>query len=167
MKKEFKTMKNVTIDEEEVSTLFANAIVLSDSGCAWWKPAKQEDYDKAKAELIAEGYDKPFDEDIWARMLFNGGKLKLLDPESNWHWKGHKPGEMLWNWQIRAERLEPVGGKWHLVSLQKIVEAIQKYGDEHCGNDCGADIKAINENGDAVDADCVIQIAMYGEVIYG
>lgn len=166
MKKEFKITKSITIEEGDLSDLLANALLLSDGGCAWWKEENPDDYKKAKEELISEGMKEPYMEDVWARMLFNGGRLKLLDPESDWHWKGHKKGELLWMAQVKAEGSEPVGGKWHLVSLSRIVKAIQKYGDEHCGNDCGADLKAINENGDSIDADCVIQIAMYGEIVY-
>lgn len=170
MKKDYEITKTVTVDEEQLSCLLSNACA-DVCGVQWWKAADQEEYDKAKSELISElkpnAKNKICMENVWARMLLNGGKLRLLDPESDWHWKGHKVDEMLWNWQIKTEGTYPVGGEWHDVGIEDILKAIEQYGKEGYANDCGADLEKIVEDGDFYDADAVIQIAMYGEVIYG
>lgn len=153
------------VDEDSLSSLISNA--MGDTcGVGWWKEKDEEEYEQAKAELIKEGCDNPCMEDVWARMLFNGGKLMLLDPESDWHWSGHKKGELLWNWQIQAEGAEPEGGDWHEVGLDEIVKGLNLYFEEKPAAGCG-DLESILENGDFWDADCVFQYAMYGEVIYG
>jgi hypothetical protein len=164
MKQNFAMTINVQIDEEVLADFLSNAV--SGEGCGWWKPAKQADYDAARAELVAEGIAKPCLENVWARMLLKGGKLRLLDPESEWHWSGHKPGEMLWKAQIIAEGCEPVGGKWHNVGIRDILRGIQVYAENGYANDCGSQLSSIVENGDSDDADVIIQIAMYGDVIY-
>ena len=153
------------VDEDSLSSLISNA--MGDTcGVGWWKEKDEGEYEQAKAELIKEGRDNPCMEDVWARMLFNGGKLMLLDPESDWHWSGHKKGELLWNWQIQAEGAEPEGGDWHEVGLDEIAKGLNLYFDEKPAAGCG-DLESILENGDFWDADCVFQYAMYGEVIYG
>lgn len=153
------------VDEESLSNLISNA--MGDTcGVGWWKEKDEKDYESAEAELIAEGIEKPCYEDILARMLFNGGKLMLLDPESNWHWKGHEEGAMLWNWQIQAEGTEPEGGEWHEVGLDEIIKGLNLYFDEKPATGC-RDLESILEDGDFWDADCVFQYAMYGEVVYG
>ena len=135
-------------------------------GVGWWKEKDEKEYEQAEAELIEEGNSEPCLEEVWARMLFNGGKLMLLDPESDWHWKGHAEGEMLWNWQIVSEGTEPEGGEWHEVGLDEIVKGLTLYFKEKPAAGCG-DLDSILEDGDFWDADCVFQYAMYGEVIYG
>ena len=161
---------NFPITEEDVSCLIANAMALGDSsGIAYWW-YDDADYKEAKAQLIAERKPDSDDEicyeDVMARILFNGHRLRLLDAESDWWWKGHK-GEMLWKAQIIAEGLTPEGGDWYDVYLKDILDALPKYAAEHCCNDCGMDIRRINEDGDSTDADAVFQIAIFGEVIYG
>lgn len=163
MKKEF-TVK-IEIDEDDISCLLANASA-EECGVSWWKSVDPNARNEAERQLVAEGKD-PCREDIWARMLMNGGKLRLLDPESDWHWKGYPRGAMVWSWQIMVENLEPEDGEWHDIGIDDIINAIQVYGKKGYANDCGADLKSINENGDFYDADAVIQIAMYGDVIYG
>lgn len=153
------------VDEDSLSSLISNA--MGDTcGVGWWKEKDEEEYEQAKAELIKEGHDNPCMEEVWARMLFNGGKLMLLDPESEWHWSGHKKGELLWNWQIQAEGAEPEGGDWYEVGLDEIIKGLNLYFDEKPAAGCG-DLESILEDGDFWDADCVFQYAMYGEVIYG
>ena len=168
--REIEIVTKFVVDEEELSSLLANASA-DVCGVQWWKPENQADYDEAKAELIAERKPDADDqicmEDVWARMLINGKRLCLLDPESHWHWSGHREGEMLWKAQVVAEGLEPVGGEWHFVDIEDVVKAIVAYGSSGYANDCGADIKKIVEDGDFYDADAVFQIAMYGDVIYG
>ena len=167
MEKTFKI--NIKIDEDDLIDLLANAIGDS-CGFAWWG-YDDEEYRKTKADLIAElkpdADDQICMEEVLARMLFKGKKLKLLDPESEWHWSGHEPGEMLWNAQIIAEGCVPVGGEWHEVGIEDIVRGIQLYGESGCCSDCGPNLKKIVEEGDFWDADAVFQFAAYGELIYG
>lgn len=172
MEKTFRIQTHVTIDEEDLATFLSILMdVPENCGCAWYKPTKPEDYDKAEAELEKElGPERKGDicyTDVYARMLMNGGTLQCLDPESDWHWSGHEEGELLWKAQIIIEGCEPVGGDWKTVGLADIASALVKYGSEHVANDVGGDIKSINENGDCTDADAVIQYAMYGDFIYG
>lgn len=163
MKKEFSV--KLEIDESDLEDLLSTAR-SDECGCAWWD-YKDSDYEEAEASLKAEGNSDPCLETVWARMLMLGKKLRLLDPESDWHWKGHREGELLWKAQIAAEKSYPVGGEWHLVSLKDIAQAVVKYGKSGYANACGPDLHLIIENGDFWDADAVIQIAMYGDVIYG
>lgn len=155
----------IKVDESSLSNLISNA--MGDTcGVGWWKEKDEKESAQAEAELIKEGNSKPCIEDIWARMLLNGGKLMLLDPESEWHWKGHEDGEMLWNWQIQAEGTEPEDGDWHEVGLDEIIKGLNLYFDEKPATGC-ADLESILEEGDFWDADCIFQYAMYDEVIYG
>lgn len=167
MKKTFKV--DFSVDEKQVSDLIS--IAMSDKcGFGWWD-YDEKAYEEAKSELLSERKPDADDqiclEDVLARMLFKGKKLRLLDPESDWHWSGHEPDEMLWRWQIIAEQCEPEGGEWHEVGLEDIVRGAQMYGQLHYANRCGADIGNICEYGDFTDADIVFQLAAYGEVIYG
>lgn len=159
----------IEVDEEDVSCLLANAIILPEGSFAWFGHDDRE-YAEARAQLIAErkpdSDDEVCQEDVMARLLFNGHRLRLLDSESDWWWKGHK-GEMLWKFQIIAEGLEPEGGEWHEVGLQDILDALPKYAMSHCCNDCGADLRHVNECGDSLDADAILQFAAFGELIYG
>lgn len=164
MGKKFTMTVEVQIDEEELSCLISTA--MSDTcGFDWWGYDEGE-YKKAEDELKAEGAN-PCHEDIMARILVNGGKLRLLESESDWHWSGHEPGESLWSWQIRQEGCVPEGGTWHEVGLKDIIKGIALYGESGCCNECGADIHRINEDGDFWDADAVFQFAAYGELVFG
>ena len=166
---EVKKTTEIKIDEYNLSNLISNA--MGDCcGFDWWKCDNKE-YEEARKELVAELGSDPGDgicrEDVFARMLLNGKKIKLLESDSGWHWSGHKPGEMLWKAQIVAENLHPVGGKWHKVGIDDIVKGIKLYAESGCASDCGADIQKIVEDGDFYDADAVFQFAAYGEIIYG
>ena len=163
MKKSFPT--TLEIDEECLTDLLATAR-SDECGCAWWD-YRDEDYEEAEKSLKEEGVADPCLEQTWARMLMQGKKLRLLDPESDWHWKGREPGALVWKFEIVAEGLEPEGGEWHEVGLEDIAKAIPVYGKKRYANYCGADLSKIVEDGDFWDADAVIQIAMYGDVIYG
>lgn len=158
------------INEEQLTDLLATASSET-CGCAWWKPVDEADYKSAEKELSEElkpNADDPIcAEQIWARMLLNGKKLRLLDPESEWHWKGHKEGEMLWNWQIRAEKTEPEGGEWHDIGIEDILKGLLINSIMGYANGCRPTLESVNGDGDFYDADAIIQIAMYGEVIYG
>lgn len=152
------------LTEEMVSTLLSTASSTT-CGFDWWKEERHERYEAAKAELVAEGKD-PTIEDVWARMLFNGDALMLLETESNWHWKGFPEGTVLTKWQVREYDTEPEGGTWKRVALDDIVKGFRKYLDEKPAS--GLDtIEEIIEDGDFWDADCVMQYAAYGEVVYG
>lgn len=166
MEKNYEIQVTVKVTEDALEDFLSNAIG-DVCGCAWWKAANQADYDEAKAQLVAEGIDEPCLETVWARMLLNGKKLRLLDPESEWHWSGHKPGEMLWKAQIITEGCEPEGGEWHDVGIEDLVKGLQEYGRIGYANKCRPTFESISEDGDFYDADAVVQIAMYGEVIYG
>lgn len=167
MKKSFNI--TIEIDEDDVACLISNA--MSDNcGFEWWD-YDEEEYEEARSELISERKPDADDqicfEDILARILLKGGKLNLLEAESDWHWSGHEPGEMLWASQIWAEGCEPVGGTWHKVGLEDIVRGIQLYAESHCANACGTSLQRIVEDGDFYDADAVFQFAAYGEVRFG
>ena len=166
---EVKTTVEIKIDEYNLICLISNA--MGDScGFDWWGYDDGE-YAETKKELIAENGAEPEGgvciEDVFARMLLNGKKLRLLEADSGWHWSGHEPGEMLWNAQIVAEGCVPVGGKWHEVGIDDVVNGIKLYAETGCASDCGPDIRKIVEDGDFWDADAVFQFAAYGEVIYG
>lgn len=161
-----KTLKvDIKVTEEQLSCLISNAISC-DCGFAWWKYDKDK-YKEAKAELESEGKSGICTEDIMARLLFKGGKLKLLDPESEWHWSGHEENELIWSCQVATEHCVPEGGEWHEVGLEDIFRGVELYAESHCANDCGADIRIICEYGDSEDADAVFQFAAYGDIIYG
>ena len=166
---EVKKTIEIKIDEYNLICLISNAMGGT-CGYDWWGYDEKE-YEETKSELISENKPDADDqicfEDVLARMLLNGKKLRLLEADSDWHWSGHEPGEMLWAAQIRAEGCVPVGGKWHEVGIDDIVKGIQLYGESGCANDCGPDIRRIVEDGDFWDADAVFQFAAYGEVIYG
>ena len=169
MGKTYRMTVEMTVDEDALSTLISNA-TADNCGFAWWGYDDKE-YEEAKSELISErkpdADDQVCFEDVLARMLLSGKRLRLLDPESDWHWSGHKPGEVLWNAQIIAEGCEPVGGEWHDIGIEDVMRGVQLYAASGCANACGSDIKNINEYGDFWDADAVFQFAAYGEVIYG
>lgn len=157
----------VEVSEDVLANLISNVLDCPDQcGVAWWKPARLADYEQAESQLEAEGSDT-YPANVFARILLNGGKLRLLDPESEWHWSGHEDGEMLWRAQIIAEGCEPVLGEWHDVGLTDILNAAREYASLRICNECGSDLRAIAENGDFWDADALFQIAMYGEVVYG
>lgn len=166
MGKTIEVPATLRIDEEDLVDLISTAR-SDECGCAWWK-YDQKEYDAAKEKLKEERGGEPiFHDDVLARILIDGGALDLLDPESDWHWSGLKPGETPWRAQIIAEGCEPVGGDWHRVTVKDIAKAITLYARDGVANCCGADLHAIVENGDFWDADAVIQYAMYGELIYG
>lgn len=102
----------------------------------------KEEYQQTKKELQTER-DDPDDtvciEDVEARMLVKGEKLKLQDPDD---------------------------GHWGTLTLPKLIKGLQKYFKEGWSGG----FKTINdllENGDFDDCDCVLQAAVWGDVIYG
>lgn len=165
MKKTEFNLPTVELTEDQLVDLISTA--MSDTcGFDWWKLENEELYDAARAELIEELHPDDGElcfEQVWARILFNKGKLLLLEAESDWHWKGFPDGTMLWNFQIRAAGTEPEGGTWHAVGLEEICKGLSKY-----MHDQGyATVDQLLTNGDFFDADAVFQCAAYGEVQFG
>lgn len=159
-------LPKVTLTEEQLTDLISTAMGGT-CGFDWWKLEDENLYKKAKEELIAEGRseDDLCLEEVWARVIFNGGKLLLLEAESDWHWSGHEDGELLWSFQIQAEGCEPVGGTWKSVGLQEICNGLSKYMRE---KGIGTVDKLLQESDfDFYDADAVFQFAAYGEWIFG
>ena len=159
-------LPEVELTEEQLVDLISTAMADT-CGFDWWKLEHEEDYEKARTELIAELKPDTDDsicfEQVWARILFNGGKLMLLEAESDWHWKGFPDGTMLWNFQIRASGTEPEGGTWYTIELKNICDGLSKY-----MHDKGyATVDQLLTNGDFFDADGVFQCAAYGEVQFG
>ena len=166
MKKTEFELPKVTLTEEQLVDLISTAMADT-CGFDWWKLEHEEDYEKAKAELIAELHPDADDElcfeQVWARILFNGGKLLLLEAESDWHWKGYPDGTMLWNWQIRASGTEPEGGTWHSIGLTDICKGLSIYMHEHQYST----VDKLLSEGDFFEAEAVFQCAAYGEVQFG
>ena len=158
-------LAKVLLTEDQLSDLISTAMADT-CGFEWWKEGDPSDYDKAEEELAKElgvESDDLYFEQIWARMLFNGGSLLLLESESDWHWKGFDEGTILWNWQIKSSGTEPEGGTWHEITLEKICKGLALYmTDKKISS-----VDKIIEDGDFWDADAVFQYAAYGEVIFG
>ena len=166
---EVKKTVEIVIDEYNLGCLISNAMADT-CGFDWWS-YDEKAYEEARSELISEikpdADDQICLEDILARMLLKGGKLKLLEPESGWHWSGKEPDEMVWKAEVVAKKLHPVGGKWHAIGIDDVARGIGLYGEAKCASDCGADIRRIVEDGDFYDADAVFQFAAYGEIVFG
>ena len=166
---EVKKTVEIVIDEYNLGCLISNAMADT-CGFDWWS-YDEKAYEEARSELISEikpdADDQICLEDVLARMLLKGGKLKLLESESGWHWSGKKPGEMVWKAEVISKNLHPVGGKWHEIGIDDIVRGIGLYGMAECANDCGPSLRNIVEDGDFWDADAVFQFAAYGEVVFG
>jgi hypothetical protein len=168
MGKTYKTKVEVglELDERDLAALIEEAH-YQNIGFEWWKAKNPEEQERAREELLKETGEEPSIEEEFARILVNGGKLSLLEAESDWHWSGHKEGELLFNIQIRAEGCVPVGGTWHDVGIDDIARGLVKYAEGGGYNECGLSIKRILEDGDITDADAVFQYAAYGEVVCG
>lgn len=157
-------LPEVKLTESELTDLISTAMGGT-CGFDWWKEEDEKLYEAARAELIAESgkEDSPCFEQVWARMLFNGGKLLLLEAESDWHWKGFPDGTMLWNYQIKASGTEPEGGTWNTVGLDEICKGLAAIMHENGFTT----VQQLLENGDFYTADGVFQYAAYGEVVFG
>ena len=78
-------LAKVLLTEDQLSDLISTAMADT-CGFEWWKEGDPSDYDKAEEELAKElgvESDDLYFEQIWARMLFNGGSLLLLESASN------------------------------------------------------------------------------------
>ena len=156
-------LPKVLLTEDQLTDLISTAMADT-CGFEWWKEKDHALYEKAKEELVKEtGSDDLCFEQVWARMIFNGGSLLLLESESDWHWKGYPEGTLLWNYEIRASGTEPEGGTWHEITLDKICKALAIY----MTNKKVSSVDKILEDGDFWDADAIFQYAAYGEVVFG
>lgn len=164
-KVEFELPK-VKLTEDQLVDMISTAMA-DVCGFDWWKLEKPELYEPTKAKLLAElgdSEDKTICfEQVWARILFEGGNLLLLEAESDWHWKGYPEGTLLWNWQIRASGTEPEGGTWHILNLEKICKGLSIY-----LSDKGySSVDRLLSEGDFFELEAVFQCAIYGEVQFG
>ena len=143
MENEYAVMSvvNVRIDERDLSTMLAKACIPCVRGFSNAKEKDLESFKAAKEQIIAEdGAVIPHRvEDIWARMLLNGGSMEFRDPED---------------------------GRDIEVDIHDIAKAIIDYGNSHVASNLGPSLKAIAKDGNFCDADAVIQFAMYGGVIH-
>lgn len=149
-KAKFNVTRELEITEDQLTDLIANT-VCDCCGVRWWKSENKQDYKDAKAELKAEGRENLCAEEIWSRMIFNGKKIMLLDPESDWDWNNDG---------------EPEGGDWYAVGLEEIKSGLAKYFEEGYATGC-KNVQKVLDEGDFWDTDAIFQYAMYGEVIYG
>ena len=165
------------ITEENLVDLLSTA--MGDTcGFDWWR-ANDEDYIQAREELLAENNnnnnDNDDDEDgetvyyegVLARILFNGGKLSLLEPETDWEWGTHKTIELRKGVEMQRTRYEPVGGVWHEIGLEEVLQGLRLYFSNPSSKNHPRDINALLCDGDFFDADAVFQYAAYGEIVFG
>lgn len=101
----------------------------------------KEEYAKAKEELEADlkPNDEIYHEDVQARVLIDGGTIKLQDPED---------------------------GHWGELTLKNLIEGLQKYFKEGWSGGFKT-MHDLVENSDFDDCDCILQAAVWGDVIYG
>ena len=159
-------LPEIELTEEQLTDLIS--IAMADTcGFDWWKLEHEEDYEKARAELIAEQHPDTDDiicfEQVWARALFNEGKLMLLETESDWHWKGFPKGTTLWSYQVKDSGTEPEGGTWHSIGLKEICKGLSM-----CMHAEGySTVDQLLTEGDFFTADAVFQYAAYEDIIFG
>lgn len=131
--------EDVQITEKDLSNFISNAMYSYNFN--WFGAAIHQVYNETKHDLLREGFkaEEIWCEDVYARMLLTGEKLICYDSESN---------------------------EKHEFGLNEIVSGLNKYFEELPANGCSNLEELINE-GDSEDADCVMQYAIYGELIYG
>lgn len=146
---QFKLERAITLNEQQLSDLLSTASAAY-GGFDYWSWSEEE-YREAKLQLLAERGETDDDlcyEDIWARLLFNGGHLWLLEAESD---------------AINDSESDD----WHLVGLNDICNGLKLYLSDDSFDRALSSVESIIEEGDFWDADAVMQYAAYGEVIYG
>ena len=150
-----------SLREETLSDLLSAAMSI-DCGFDFWK-WNEDEYKKAKASVCGDEdrNEPPCMEDVLARLLFDGGKLSLLEKDSGWHWKNHGEDEILLPYQIKKEEIEPVGGTWHEVGLDDILKGVTRALEDNGWNDP----QKLVDDGDSLTADAVFQYAAYGEIM--
>ena len=147
--KVFEVTIRETINEDLLSGLLSNAS-SSTCGFDFWQVEREQDYVDAAAELREERGLTDHEiciEDIWARVLFNGGHLLLLESESDAIDDYESPD-------------------WHRIGLEDICNGITQYLRERPCSECSSLLEIVDE-GDFWDADAVMQYAAYKEIIFG
>lgn len=132
--------QETTVTESQLSDLLSNAYCGVGFGC--WGASIPQNYLDARAELLKEGVDEDdiCREDVWARVLMKGQTMSITDPEDD--------------------------DVVHEISVKNIAEGLEQYFKEAPANGC-SDIDDLLCNGDSEDADCVMQYAAYGEIVFG
>ena len=154
METKFSIAKDVTMSEEQLSDLLSMASDYS-VGFDYWAHYDNlnmngnngyRNYRAARASLEAEGIDseKICLEQVWARMLFTGKSLYLLEAEGD-----------------ADER-----SCWYEITLENIIKGIKMYFEGEYSDNIVSFEDLIN-NGDGEDADTVFQLAVYGKVVFG
>jgi len=101
----------------------------------------KKEYAKAKEELKSKlgPNDELCYEDVQARILSNGGAIELQDPDD---------------------------GHWGKLTLKNLVQGLEKYFKEGWSGGFKT-MHDLVENSDFDDCDCILQAAVWGDVIYG
>ncbi len=137
------------ISETELAE-FLSMFIQDECGFCSCDIENDEEYMKARERILRErkfrGEVEPriCYEDVWARVLFNGGALVLEENDEE------GSGE--------SER--------HRITLQDIIKGFKLYFKEKPATGCASVSELIN-TGDFWDVDCVMQYAAFGEVVYG
>lgn len=106
-------------------------------------------------------------EDIWAKCLLAGEKIQCFD----YYAEGDTYGELKWG-------VSDNGEIFYWVSLQDIINGLQKcadgtskdadkYADKGFLARCYNDFVNDGDNWDYVEADALMQVILFGELIYG
>lgn len=151
METKFSITKDITMSEEQLTDLLSMASDYS-VGFDYWAhydnliTMGDNNYRAARASLLAEGVDseKICLEQVWARMLFMGKSLYVLEAEGD------------------ADE----DSCWYEITLEKIVEGIKMYFEDEYSNNI-ISFGDLIDNGDGEDADTVFQLAAYGDVVFG
>lgn len=123
----------------EVIDIIATAC---EGGIGYWAVLWNEgkEWDEAEKRLLESGED-PLYCDVFWEVLRSGGKVKFTDAESE------KPDSK---------------GTWYM-DLEKFKSGCAQYAKER-----GSVVKALADGAfDAIEADCLFQYALFGEIIYG
>lgn len=142
---EHKFIIETSIDEEQLTDLLSNAFQMQigfdtvdwDEGD--YKMAKQSLADGKVKPQYGELGDGYCTEEVLARLLFLGRKIKLEEAETE---------------------------NWKSVGLEDICRGIKQYIQDGYNTGCKS-VQSLIDDGDSIDADAVLQYAAYGEVIYG
>ena len=132
--------QETAITESQLTDLLSNAYY--GIGFGYWGVSVHQNYLDARTELFKEGIDEEdiCREDVWARVLMKGQTIDVTEPEDD--------------------------DAVHKISIKNIAEGLEQYFKEAPANGC-TDIEDLLYNGDSDDADCVMQYATYGEIIFG
>ena len=153
-------MKTKTIIEELTQEDLVNLLCTATYGSSWL-----EIYATDKSLITKEDGDCL--EDIWAKVLLAGGKINCVDH--------YAEGEVYGTLEHDIDEEENV--TYH-VSLQDIKDGLQKcadgtsrdadkYADKGFLARCYNDFVNDGDNWDYVEADALMQVILFGELIYG